>query len=75
MGKSVLEIISGILAMIWSFLLVGIIAVFVVSGMMYAEVGSDDGLRESGLLKMLITGELISGIGCAITMALSRFIR
>lgn len=65
-------IISGILAMIWSFLLVGIIALFIVSGMMYAEVGTDDGLRESILIPLLFGGEIVTGLGCAITLALSR---
>ncbi len=65
-------IISGILAMIWSFLLVGIIALFIVSGMMVAEVGTDDGIRESALMVGLFAGEIITGLGCAVTLALSR---
>lgn len=73
MSKFPWGVISGILAMIWSFLLIGIIALFVVSGMMYAEVGADDGLRESALLTGLIIGEIVSGLGFAGTLALSRF--
>ena len=70
--KSAWGIISGILAMIWSFLFVAIIALFIVSGMMYAEVGTDDGIRQSALLTVLFAGEIITGIGSAITLALSR---
>lgn len=70
--KSAWGIISGILAMIWSFLFVAIIALFIVSGMMYAEVGTDDGIRQSALLTGLFAGEIITGIGSAITLALSR---
>ena len=73
MSKFPWGVISGILAMIWSFLLIGIIAIFVVSGMMYAEVGADDGLRESALLTGLIIGEIVSGLGFAGTLVLSRF--
>ena len=65
-------IISGILAMIWSFLLVGIVALFIVSGMMYAEVGTDDGLRESSLLLVLFGAEIVTGVLGAVTLALSR---
>jgi hypothetical protein len=58
--------------MIWSFLLVGIIALFIVSGMMYAEVGTDDGLRESALLTILFGAEIVTGVLGAVTLALSR---
>ena len=72
MSKFPWGIISGILTMIWSFLLVGIIALFIVSGMMYAEVGTDDGLRESGLLLVLFGAEIVTGVLGAVTLALSR---
>ena len=65
-------IISGILAIIWSFILVGLVALFIVSGMMYAEVGTDDGIRESALVAILFGAEIVTGLGSAITLALSR---
>ncbi len=40
-------IIAGAFAILWSFITFAIIAVFVVSGIMIADVGGDDGLRES----------------------------
>ncbi len=72
MSKFPWGIISGILTMIWSFLLIGIIALFIVSGMMYAEVGTDDGLRESALLTILFGAEIVTGVLGAVTLALSR---
>ena len=72
MSKFSWGIISGILTMIWSFLLIGIIALFIVSGMMYAEVGTDDGLRESALLTILFGAEIVTGVLGAVTLALSR---
>ena len=72
MSKFPWGIISGILTMIWSFLLVGIIALFIVSGMMYAEFGTDDGLRESALLTILFGAEIVTGVLGAVTLALSR---
>lgn len=72
MSKFPWGIISGILTMIWSFLMVGIIALFIVSGMMYAEVGTDDGLRESALLTILFGAEIVTGVLGAVTLALSR---
>ncbi len=72
MSKFPWGIISGILTMIWSFLLIGIVALFIVSGMMYAEVGTDDGLRESALLTILFGAEIVTGVLGAVTLALSR---
>ena len=72
MSKFPWGIISGILTMIWSFLLIGIVALFIVSGMMYAEVGTDDGLRESALLTILLGAEIVTGVLGAVTLALSR---
>ena len=72
MSKFPWGIISGIFTMIWSFLLVGIIALFIVSGMMYAEVGTDDGIRQSALLTILFGAEIVSGVLGAVTLALSR---
>ena len=72
MSKFPWGIISGILAMIWSFLLIGIVALFIVSGMMYAEVGTDDGLRESALLTILFGAEIVTGVLGAVSLALSR---
>lgn len=71
MGRFPWGIISGILAMIWSFILVGIIVVFVVSGMMHAEVATDEGLRQS-LTPLLFSGLIATGIGSAVTLVLSR---
>ena len=41
------DISAGIFAIIWSFALIALVAVYVISSLMYAEVGGDDGLRES----------------------------
>lgn len=61
-------IIAGSLLMLISFITVGIIAVFVISNMMYAAVGSDDGLRESWWLIPLYIGDVISVISFVISM-------
>ena len=66
-------VFAGIFAMLWSFLLIAVVAVFVVSGMMYAEVGGDDGLREAAWLTPLFNGEMITGVGCAVCLLLYRF--
>ena len=36
-------IFAGVLAMLWSFITIGLIAVFVISASMIVEVGGDDG--------------------------------
>lgn len=61
-------IIAGSLLMLISFITIGIIAVFVISNMMYAAVGSDDGLRESWWLIPLYIGDVISAIGFVVSM-------
>ena len=65
-------IFAGFFAMVWSFLLIAIVVVFVVSGMMYAEVGGDDGLRNAWWFTPLYIGEIVTGIGCAICLLLYR---
>lgn len=40
-------IISGTCAMICSFATIALVVVYIISGMMYAEVGGDDGLTRS----------------------------
>ena len=65
-------IIAGIFAMIWSLTLIAVIAVFVVSSLMYAESGGDDGLRDSWWLTPLIITEIVSGIGFAGGLILHR---
>ena len=66
-------VFAGIFAMVWSFLLIAVVAVFVISGVMYAEVGGDDGLREATWLTPLFIGEMATGVGCAICLLLYRF--
>jgi len=58
-------IIAGVCAMIWSIALLAIIAVFVVSSLMYAESGGDDGLRDSWWIVPLVITNVVSAIGCA----------
>ena len=65
-------IIAGIFAMIWSLALIAIVAVFVVSSLMYAESGGDDGLRDSWWVVPLIVTEIVSAIGCAGGLILNR---
>ena len=65
-------VFAGIFAMVWSFLLIAVVAVFVISGVMYAEVGGDDGLREALWLTPIFIGEMITGVGCAICLLLYR---
>jgi hypothetical protein len=61
-------ILAGIFAIIWSFALIALIAVYVISSMMYAEVGGDDGLRESWWLFPIFVTEVISSIGLAVSL-------
>ncbi|MBO7196617.1 MAG: hypothetical protein J6V80_04760 [Clostridia bacterium] len=63
-------ILTGIFAMIWSFALIAIIAVFVVSSMMYVYGGGDDGLRDSWWIMPLIVTEIISAVGCGASLIL-----
>ena len=60
-------IFAGSFAMLWSFITIAIVAVFVISGMMYAAVDSDDGLRESWWLIPLYIGEIVTIIGFAVS--------
>ncbi len=60
-------IFAGSFAMLWSFITIAIVAVFVISGMMYAAVDSDDGLRESWWLIPLYIGEVVTIIGFGIS--------
>ena len=61
-------IFAGVLAMIWSIVTIAIIVVFVVSGMMYADVGSDDGLSQSWWLIPLYVTEGVTVIGFGISV-------
>lgn len=72
MSKFPWGIIAGILAMIWSFTLIGLVAIFIVSGMMFMEVSTDDGLRESWFMVPLFIAQIVSGIGCAVSLVLHR---
>ena len=65
-------IIAGVFAMIWSLALIAIVAVFVVSSLMYAESGGDDGLRDSWWIIPLVVTEIVSAIGCAGGLILHR---
>ena len=73
MNKFPWDIIAGICAMIWSLTLVALIAIYVVSGMMYVEVSTDDGLRESWFMAPLFIAQAVTGIGCAVSLVLNRF--
>lgn len=73
MGKFPWGIIAGICAMIWSFTLIALVAIYVVSGMMYVEVSTDDGLRESWFMAPIFITQVITGIGCAVSLVLHRF--
>ena len=72
MSKFPWGIIAGVLAMIWSFTLIALIAIFVVSGMMYVEVSTDDGLRESWFMLPLFIAQAVTGIGAAVSLVLHR---
>jgi hypothetical protein len=48
--------------------LIALIAVYVISSMMYAEVGGDDGLRESWWLFPIFVTEVVSSIGLAVSL-------
>ncbi len=65
-------ILAGIFAMIWSFAFIAVVAVFVISSMMYAQSGGDDGLRESWWIVPLIVTEIVSAIGCGVSLILRR---
>ena len=56
-------IFAGTCAMIWSFITVALVAVFVVSSMMIATVGGDDGLSQSWWLIPLYITETLTVIG------------
>lgn len=61
---------AGVFAMIWSFAFIAIVAVYIVSSLMYMEVGGDDGLRESWFLMPLYIGQLVSAVGFGISLVL-----
>ena len=65
MKKQPWGIYAGAIAMLWSFITIGLIAIFVVSGIMFSEVGSDGGLRDSWWIALLWVGEAISALGFA----------
>ena len=61
-------IFAGSFAMLWSFITIAIIAIFVVSSMMIAEVGADDGLSQSWWLILLYIGEAVTVIGFGVSL-------
>ncbi len=65
-------ILAGLLAIICSFALIAIVAVFVISSVMYIESGGDDGLRDSAWIAPATIAAAVSGIGCAISLILYR---
>lgn len=65
-------IIAGISAMIWSIAFVAIIAIYVISSMMIAQVGGDDGLRNSWFLTPLHIGAIVSAVISAVSWVLYR---
>lgn len=60
-------ILAGACAILWSFITIAIVAVFVISAMMYADVGGDDGLRDSWWLIPLYIGEAVTVIGFVVS--------
>ena len=73
MGKFPWGIIAGVFAMIWSFTLIALVAIFVVSGMMFMEVSTDDGLRESWFIMPLLITQVVTAIGFGVSLVLHRF--
>ena len=61
-------ILAGACAMLYSFVTIAIVAVFVISGMMYSVAGSDDGLRESWWLIICYVLEVISVLGFGVSL-------
>lgn len=59
---------AGICAMIWSLAFIGICAVYIISSLMYTEVGGDDGLREAWWLVPLYIGQLAAALGCGVSL-------
>lgn len=70
MRRSPWGILTGIFAIIWSFALIALVAVYIISSLMYAEVGGDDGLRESWWLFPIFVAEVVSAFGMAISLIL-----
>ena len=65
-------IIAGVFAIICSFALLAVVAVFVISSIMYIESGGDDGLRDSWWSAPARIAAAVSGIGCAVSLVLYR---
>ena len=65
-------IIAGIFAMVWSIAFVGLVAVYVISSMMYAQSGGDDGLRDSAWILPLYIGNIVSAVGCGVSLIINR---
>lgn len=64
MKKMPWGIIAGACAMLFSFLTIGLVVIYVVSAMMYAEVGGDDGLTSSWWIIPLFIADGVAFIGC-----------
>ena len=60
-------VISGTCAMIWSFVTIGLVVVYVISAMMYAEVGGDDGLTRSWWIIPLFVLEGLTVVGFVVS--------
>ena len=63
-------IFAGISAMLWSFVTVGIAVVLIVSSMMIAEVGGDDGLSQSWWVIILYVLEALTVVGFILCVVL-----
>ncbi len=72
MKKFPFGILAGICGIVCSFALIAIVAVFVISSVMYVESGGDDGLRDSLWIAPATIAAAVSGIGCAISLILYR---
>ena len=68
MKKQPWGVYAGIIAMVWSLVTIGLVAIFIVSSMMIAEVGSDDGLSTGWWMIPLYILEALSVVGFAISV-------
>ncbi|MBO5328806.1 MAG: hypothetical protein J6B04_06505 [Clostridia bacterium] len=68
MKKQPWGVYAGIIAMIWSLVTIGLIAISVVSGMMITEVGTDDGLSTGWWMIPLYILEAVTVVTFAVSV-------
>ncbi len=61
-------VFAGVIAMLWSFITIAIVAVLVISRTMIAQSGGDEGLGESWWLIPLYIGEVVTVIGFGVSL-------